>query len=159
MSSRILPLLFSPQDASQLSSLPTFPSAAMQCQRWLQAQTLAQTLTLLALGRSLKTFGPSLIAAAVRLHAQGEKAELELQGRLRAHLLYMSIELLKSQVRKSNQQKQCCAGLPVNVTCVVCWNERINLSVAALMPCSWETTCIFLEGTASPTLSFCLTWN
>lgn len=101
MSSRILPLLFSLQDTSQLSSLPTFPSAAMQCQRWLQAQTLAQTLTLLALGRSLKTFGPSLVAAAVWLHVRGEKAELEMQGRLRAHLLYMSTELLKGQVRKS----------------------------------------------------------
>lgn len=38
--------------------------------------------------------------------------------------------------QKSNQQKQCCAGLPVSVTRVVCWNERINLSVATFMPCS-----------------------
>lgn len=40
------PLLFSLQDVHQFSSLPTFPSAAVQCQRWLQAQALAQSLTL-----------------------------------------------------------------------------------------------------------------
>lgn len=43
---RILLVLFSPQGThpSFFPSLPTFPSAAMQCQRWLQAQ--AQSLTL-----------------------------------------------------------------------------------------------------------------
>lgn len=46
MGRRILPVLFSLQGAHWLSFLPAFPSAAMQCQRWLQAQALAQSLTL-----------------------------------------------------------------------------------------------------------------
>lgn len=46
MGNRILPALFSLQGARLLSSLPTLLSAAMQCQRWLQAQALAQSLTL-----------------------------------------------------------------------------------------------------------------
>lgn len=39
-------MLFSLQGARWLFSLPSFTCAAMQCQRWLQAQALAQTLTL-----------------------------------------------------------------------------------------------------------------
>lgn len=50
--------------------------------------------SLLALGRSRKTLGPSLIAAAVCLHAPGEKAKPELQGRIRVLLLRVSIVLL-----------------------------------------------------------------
>lgn len=46
MGRTIPPLPFSLQGVHQFSSLPTFPSAAMQCQRWLQAQALAQSLTL-----------------------------------------------------------------------------------------------------------------
>lgn len=46
MGRMIPPLLFSLQVVHQFSSLPTFPSAAMQCQLWLQAQALAQSLTL-----------------------------------------------------------------------------------------------------------------
>lgn len=61
---------------------------------------------LLALGRSMKTLGPSLIAAAVCLRARGEKAELELQGRLRAPLLHVSVVLLLGKVRKSKSQSR-----------------------------------------------------
>lgn len=46
MGRMIPPLLLSLQGVHQFSSLPTFPSAAMQCQRWLPARALAQSLTL-----------------------------------------------------------------------------------------------------------------
>lgn len=108
MGRRILPVLFSPQGARLLSSLPTFPSAAMQCQRWLQAQALAQNLTLPQSPGSgekhEKHLAPSLVAAAVCLYAPGEKAELELQGRLRALLFHVSIVFLLGKVRKSKSQ-------------------------------------------------------
>lgn len=63
--------------------LPTFPSAAMQCQRWLQAQALAQSLTLPqspGSGEQHENTWPLSRAAAVCLPAPGEPEGLELQG-------------------------------------------------------------------------------
>lgn len=104
MERMIPPLLFSLQGVHQFSSLPTFPSAAMQCQRWLQAQALAQSRlchSLLALGSSMRTLGPSLGAAAVCLPAPGEKEGLELQGGVKVLLLCVSMVLLLGKARKS----------------------------------------------------------
>lgn len=67
----------------------------------------------------MKALGPSLVAAAVCLHAPGEKAELELQGRLRALLLHVSIVVLLGKVRRSKSQSTE-ARLRVRVSYRVC---------------------------------------
>lgn len=79
--------------------------------------------SLLALGRRMKALGPSLVAAAVCLHAPGEKAELELQGRLRALLLHVSIVVLLGKVRRSKSQSTE-ARLRVRVSYRVCWQNN-----------------------------------
>lgn len=83
MGRMVPPLLLSLQGVHQFSSLPTFPSAAMQCQRWLQAQALAQSLTLPqspGSGEQHENTWPLSRAAAVCLPAPGEPEGLELQG-------------------------------------------------------------------------------
>lgn len=83
MGRMVPPLLLSLQGVHQFSSLPTFPSAAMQCQRWLQAQALAQSLTLpqsSGSGEQHENTWPLSRAAAVCLPAPGEPEGLELQG-------------------------------------------------------------------------------
>lgn len=107
---RILLVLFSPQGAHRcfFFSPPSPLSLVLQCSVSVGCKPkhrLSLCHSLLALGRSLKTLGPSLIAAAVCLRALGEKAELELQGRLKALLLQMSTEFLLGKVRKSQSRR------------------------------------------------------
>lgn len=104
---RMIPsLLFSLQDVHQFSSLPTFPSAAMQCQRWLQAQALAQSLTLPqppGSGEQQENIWP-LSRSCCSLPACSRREGLELPGGVKVLLFCVSMVLLLGKVRKSKSQ-------------------------------------------------------
>lgn len=117
---RMIPtLLFSLQDVHQFSSLPTFPSAAMQCQRWLQAQALAQSLTLPqppGSGEQHENTWP-LSQSCCSLPACSRR---ELQGGVKVLLLCVSMVSLLGKVGKSKSQSQ----VPVSVSCGGCWQKK-----------------------------------